>query len=92
MDGASHDGHAAHDLHSAHADTAAEREQPSGDRSCCTCPGECAAASPAAFATTPTTLAVVTAATIDSGLPDYEYVPVAAAHVLPFANGPPTHA
>jgi hypothetical protein len=32
---------------------------------------------------------VATAARSDSGLPDYNYVPVAAAHVLPFQNGPP---
>ena len=31
-----------------------------------------------------------TAAARDSGLPDFEYAPVAAAHVLPFSNGPPT--
>ena len=58
----------------------------------CTCLGQCNApvgvAAPAALvALLP---AVETSATRDFGLPDYEYVPVAAAHVLPFANGPPT--
>ena len=58
----------------------------------CTCLGQCNApvgvAAPAALvALLP---AVETSATRDSGLPDHEYVPVAAAHVLPFANGPPT--
>jgi hypothetical protein len=32
---------------------------------------------------------VVTGAATDAGLPDYAYVPVAAEHVLPLANGPP---
>ncbi|MFL5575508.1 MAG: hypothetical protein ACJ79S_06020 [Gemmatimonadaceae bacterium] len=58
----------------------------------CTCLGQCAmgvgAAAPAAVvALAPV---VETHATRDAGLPDFEYVPVAAAHVLPFANGPPT--
>ena len=58
----------------------------------CTCLGQCCApvgvAAPAAVvALRP---ALERAATADSGLPDFEYVPVAAAHVLPFPNGPPT--
>lgn len=58
----------------------------------CTCLGQCCApvgvAAPAALvALAP---APESAAARDAGLPDFEYVPVAAAHVLPFPNGPPT--
>jgi hypothetical protein len=58
----------------------------------CTCLGRCAAAVGVAAPAPRVVLTSVveTAATRDSGLPDFEYVPVAAAHVLPFANGPPT--
>lgn len=58
----------------------------------CTCLGRCAAGVGAAAPAARVVLAqaVETAAARDSGLPDHEYVPVAAAHVLPFANGPPT--
>jgi len=58
----------------------------------CTCLGQCHApvgvAAPAALVSLASGLEV--AAARDSGLPDFEYAPVAAAHVLPFANGPPT--
>ena len=57
----------------------------------CTCLGQCHApvgvAAPAALVSLASGLEVVAAR--DSGLPDFEYAPVAAAHVLPFANGPP---
>ena len=58
----------------------------------CTCLGQCSApvgvAAPAALVALAPTIETVAAR--DGGLPDFEYVPVAAAHVLPFANGPPT--
>ena len=58
----------------------------------CTCLGQCCA--PVGVAAPASAVALVTAletdATRDTGLPAFEYVPVAAAHVLPFANGPPT--
>lgn len=56
----------------------------------CTCLGHCCSAPPVALVATTIALAdVVTAAANDAGLPDYAYVPVAAQHVLPLANGPP---
>ena len=58
----------------------------------CTCLGQCC--TPVGVAAPATVVALVTApdsaAARDAGLPDFEYVPVAAAHVLPFPNGPPT--
>ena len=56
----------------------------------CTCLGHCCSAPPVALvATTIGIAAEATAAAVDAGLPDYAYVPVAAEHVLPLANGPP---
>lgn len=56
----------------------------------CTCLGQCCSAPPVALVATTFALAdVVTSAAHDAGLPDYAYVPVAAEHVLPLANGPP---
>ena len=64
---------------------------PSGGHQC-TCLGHCSA--PVGVAAPAAAVALVpsadAASTRDRGLPDYEYVPVVAAHVLPFANGPPT--
>jgi hypothetical protein len=58
----------------------------------CTCLGQCCApvgvAAPAALVALGP--ALERAAARDAGLPDFEYVPVAAAHVLPFPNGPPS--
>ena len=79
----------ADDVHTSHS-ASRDDAQHSDETSCCTCPGDCAASSPAALATTTALVAVVTTATTDSGLSRHEYVPVAAQHVLPFANGPPT--
>jgi hypothetical protein len=80
------------DMHAGHSVATTDDGEPSGKTSCCTCPGDCATTSLTVLPTTATVVSVVTTATTDSGLPDYEYVPVAAAHVLPFANGPPTRA
>jgi hypothetical protein len=65
-------------------------ESPQHHSTQCTCLGQCCSAPPVALVATNVTLAaVVTAASADAGLPDYAYVPVAAQHVLPLANGPP---
>ena len=59
----------------------------------CTCLGQCCSSAPVAMASAHIALIdVSTVATHDTGLPDYEYVPVAAQHVLPPANGPPLSA
>ena len=59
----------------------------------CTCLGQCCSSTPVAIASSDITLVeVLTAASRDAGLPDYEYVPVAAQHVLPPPNGPPLSA
>ena len=56
----------------------------------CTCLSHCCSAPPVALVGITMAIAgVVTVATRDAGLPDYAYVPVAAQHVLPLANGPP---
>jgi hypothetical protein len=56
----------------------------------CTCLGHCCSAPPVALLTNTIALAeTATSAAHDAGLPDYAYVPVAAEHVLPLANGPP---
>lgn len=82
----------AHATHAAQSDATPETGQPSDGNACCTCPGDCATPSPVALTAAHVALVVPTATTSDTGLADYEYAPVAAAHVLPFANGPPSRA
>jgi hypothetical protein len=56
----------------------------------CTCIGTCTATSAAGLPSARFALAAaLTTLVRDPGLPDYEYVPVAAQHVLPFAHAPP---
>jgi hypothetical protein len=57
----------------------------------CMCLGDCTQIAGAGLPSAVTRL-VVTAIVHarDTGLPDYAYVPVAVAHAIPFANGPPT--
>ena len=56
----------------------------------CLCLGDCAKIGSVGL---PASVTILAAAAIndarDTGLPDYAYVPVAVAHVIPFANGPP---
>lgn len=69
---------------------AAPSSQPSAGEHCL-CLGDCAHATALGLPSVVTRLdARVSAQERDPGLPDYAYVPVAAAHVIPFANGPPT--
>lgn len=77
--------------HGDHHDPA-QLGQPGDTGECCTCPGACALVAPATLPQGTQTLVVATIALPDTGLPSYEYVPVAAAHTLPFANGPPVRA
>ena len=73
-----------------HADAAAEHQEQ--EQSCCTCIGQCGAP-PSAWSPALGAMSMAIAvAMVDRGVPDYAYVPVAAAHVLPFANGPPIRA
>ena len=75
-----------YDMSNAHRSDAGSQPHPGQ----CTCPGDGCCAPPVALVATTIALAdVVTAAANDAGLPDYAYVPVAAQHVLPLANGPP---
>jgi hypothetical protein len=78
-----------HHGHDGHHALGSDAGQPGDQTSCCTCPADCNPVSPGALPIATTGPVVATTATTDTGLPDYEYVPVAAAHVLPFANGPP---
>lgn len=87
--------HADHDAtrvaggaHHASSDTNAPTKQAQ-----CTCLGHCCGTAPVGVLSTTTALIdSATIATRDAGLPDYAYVPVAAQHVLPLANGPPLSA
>ena len=88
-----HGSHAAQatSAHAGHAG-ATESSSPTKNNQC-TCLGQCCSTAPVAFASAHLALVdVPTVATRDAGLPDYEYVPVAAEHVLPPANGPPLSA
>jgi hypothetical protein len=56
----------------------------------CLCLGDCAKIGSVGLPASVTSLASTTIIHArDTGLPDYAYVPVAVAHVIPFANGPP---
>ena len=57
----------------------------------CMCLGDCTQVAGAGLPSAVTRLVVTTTVDVrDTGLPDYAYVPVAVAHAIPFANGPPT--
>ena len=85
-----HGSHAATaSAHSAHGATSTPEKKSNQ----CTCLGQCCSSAPVAIASAHITLIdVPTVTSRDAGLPDYEYVPVAAQHVLPPANGPPLSA
>lgn len=56
----------------------------------CLCLGDCTTITGVGLPSSIATLVVPTTTSgRDTGLPDYAYLPVAAAHVIPFANGPP---
>jgi hypothetical protein len=77
--------------HASHGASSQSREPTKGSQ--CTCLGQCCSTAPLAVASAPIALTdVPTVAARDAGLPDYAYVPVAADHVLPPANGPPLSA
>jgi hypothetical protein len=57
----------------------------------CLCLGDCANATHIGLPASRTAVLIETTLDArDTGLPEYAYVPIAAAHVIPFANGPPT--
>lgn len=75
-------------------DTMAEHASPVShhetDSHTCTCISSCCCAAPIGLAGPAVSLAVIGPSAVrDTGLPEYLHVPVAATHVLPFANGPP---
>lgn len=56
----------------------------------CSCPDQCCSTPPVALLSVRITLAdVLSAVTRATGLADYDYVPVAARHLLPLAHAPP---
>ena len=56
----------------------------------CSCPDQCCSTPPVALLSVRITLAeVLSAVTRVTGLADYDYVPVAARHLLPLAHAPP---
>ena len=90
--GAAHADHSAPQLAPAHHSASNSGSAPQRT-SQCTCLGHCCSTPPVAFVAASIALAdIVTIATRDAGLPDYDYVPVAAQHVLPLAHAPPLSA
>jgi hypothetical protein len=79
--------------HSMHGGMASMHQPANHSRSnghACTCIGSCCSVAPVGLAAESISIAFAATTTVrDTGLPDYEYLPVAAAHVLPFSNGPP---
>jgi hypothetical protein len=56
----------------------------------CSCPDQCCNTPPVALLSVRITLAeIISAVTRATGLADYDYVPVAARHLLPLAHAPP---
>lgn len=82
--------HAAH----GHAHGASHHSQGHGGAGAqCHCIGQCCVSTGAAIpGALVATFAIVTVAVREAAHPAYAYVHVAAAHVLPFANGPPARA
>lgn len=69
---------------------AVQHNQPGRHNAQCTCPDQCCCTSPVALLSLRLTLAeFVSAVTRATGLADYDYVPVAARHLLPLAHAPP---
>jgi hypothetical protein len=76
--------------HASSPNRAAPADPGSGPSKRCTCLGHCCSISPVGLAPVRVALTSVGATAFrDDGLPPYEYVAVAAEHVLPFQNGPP---
>ena len=72
-----------------HAGHEAPPSQPAAG-SHCLCLGDCTSGAGVSLPSAVTTLTAETAVEArDTGLPDHAYVPVAVAHGIPFANGPP---
>src|SRR5262245_31400479 len=75
--------------HGHHGAAPASQETQHGNEHC-TCVGQCCVSAPIALASRSIELQeTLAASTRDNGLPDHEYAPVAAQHVLPFALAPP---
>ena len=56
----------------------------------CLCLGDCTSMGSVGLPSSVTTIAAATIVQArDTGLPDHAYVPIAVAHAIPFANGPP---
>ena len=91
---ASADAHAGHTPATPGASSAGNHRGTDSDSSNqCTCLGHCCSTTPVALAVDAVAVIdTMTDAMRDAGLPDYDYVPVAAQHVLPLANGPPLSA
>jgi hypothetical protein len=72
-------------------DHQATGDQPAPQRGMqCSCPDQCCSTPPVALLSVRITLAeVLSAVTRATGLADYDYVPVAARHLLPLAHAPP---
>lgn len=76
--------------HSSQRSNASRPEPRDSESHDCTCLGQCCSAPPIGLPSARVALAGLTSSTLrDTGLPQYEYVLVAAEHTLPFQNGPP---
>lgn len=80
------DGAAGHAGHNAHHDG---HGAPESGKHVCQCVDTCCCTAVTLAALASHELAIAEVSTPTPGLPDYEYVAVARAHQLPFANGPP---
>ncbi|HEX4682128.1 MAG TPA: hypothetical protein VH277_05435 [Gemmatimonadaceae bacterium] len=99
-----HSGHASsHGMHAMHAMNATHGESTHGMREhgsstqndqsgghACTCTSSCCCTPPVGLAAGSVSLALAEPAPAhDAGIAEYSHIPAAAAHVLPFAIGPP---
>jgi hypothetical protein len=79
--GANGHSHVGHDAAPAHPTSSSH----------CLCLGDCATIAGVALPSPVTRLMAANVVEArNTGLPDHAYVPVAVAHAIPFANGPPT--
>ena len=76
-------------VHGAHHDATGDQHARQRGMQC-NCPDQCCSTPPFALVSVRITLAeMISAVTRVTGLADYDYVPVAARHLLPLAHAPP---
>jgi hypothetical protein len=87
--GTSHGGHNGHAAMTAMGHDEAPAPADHASKAVCQCPGSCSTVTPVQLAAiAPVDLATIVATT-DPGLPEFAYVAISRALLLPYANGPP---